>query len=168
LSALIQHPTKIQQLSQAGRSWVEQRRSWASMASVIASVYTHCHTSEGLLKWELDVLPSTINNGRLTGVPLGLNHLKVSVPSNDELSWLSEPASLSDHWQLSAGSIDLTPNLSVQSGEHHFNTWLPTIPVYARPHASAMDHPNTKMACACPKQHALSQAIARQSSSVTL
>lgn len=130
LSALIQHPTKIQQLSQAGRSWVEQRRSWTSMASVIASVYTHCHTSEGLLKWELDVLPSTINNGRLTGVPLGLNHLKVSVPSNDELSWLSEPASLSDHWQLSAGSIELTPNLSAQSGEHHFNTWLPDTPVY--------------------------------------
>jgi glycosyltransferase involved in cell wall biosynthesis len=130
LSALIQHPTKIQQLSQAGRSWVEQRRSWTSMASVIASVYTHCHTSEGLLKWELDVLPSTINNGRLTGVPLGLNQVKVSVPSNDELSWLSEPASLSDHWQLSAGSIELTPNLPVQSGEHRFDPWLPNAPVY--------------------------------------
>ena len=130
LSALIQHPMKIQQLAQAGRSWVEQRRSWSSMASVIASVYTHCHTSEGLLTWELDVLPSTINNGRLTGVPLGLNQVKVSVPSNDQLSWLSEPASISDHWQLSAGSIELTPNLPVQSGEHRFDPWLPDAPVY--------------------------------------
>ena len=130
LSFLIQHPSKVQELSQAGRSWVEERRSWTSMASVIASVYTHCHTSKGLLKWELDVLPSTITNGRLTGVPLRLNQVKVSVPSNDELSWLTGAASLSGHWQLSAGSIELTPKLTAQSAEHCFEPWLPDAPVY--------------------------------------
>ena len=156
LSALIQHPMKIQQLAQAGRSWVEQRRSWSSMASVIASVYTHCHTSEGLLTWELDVLPSTINNGRLTGVPLGLNQVKVSVPSNDQLSWLSEPASISDHWQLSAGSIELTPNLPVQSGEHRFDPWLPDAPVYLDL-TIRNGHPLQKT-LRIPNQHDLSRA----------
>jgi len=129
LTALIQHPTKIQELSQAGRIWVEQRRSWTSIASVIASVYTHCHTSKGLLKWELDVLPSIIENGKLTGLPLEVNQLEVSSPSNN-LPWFSDEVSPSEHWQLSSASIDLTPQLSVQSGEHHFDQWTEKVPTF--------------------------------------
>ena len=42
------------------------------MAAVIESVYTYCNTSKGLMEWELDVLPSIIDNGGLTGLPLDL------------------------------------------------------------------------------------------------
>jgi glycosyltransferase involved in cell wall biosynthesis len=129
LSLLIQRPSLIAELSRAGRSWVEQRRSWNSMASVIASVYTHCHTSEGLLTWDLDVLPSTMNNGRLTGVPLGLDDLQLSAPSA-ELEWLSRGILLAEHWQLSSASIDLTPPLSVQSNEHRFRAWSDEVPTF--------------------------------------
>ena len=99
------------------------------MASVIASVYSHCHTSEGLLTWDLDVLPSTIYNGRLTGVPLGLDELQISAPS-DDLEWLSGGILPAEHWQLSSASIDLTPPLSVQSNEHRFGAWSDEVPTF--------------------------------------
>ena len=130
LTALIQHPTKIQELSQAGRLWIEQRRSWNSMSAVIASVYTHCHSSNGLLNWELDVLPSIIDNGRLTGVPLGLEQVIVSAPSTDELAWLPTASTIAEHWQLSSGSVELTPALSSHISEHRFEPWSPKSPIY--------------------------------------
>ena len=129
LSMLIQHPSMVLELSRAGRSWVENRRSWKSMATVIASVYTHCHTSEGLLEWELDVLPSTIEMGKLTGVPLGIDELQISSPY-ENLSWLSGNYSPSEQWQLSSGSIDLTPSLSVESEENHFDLWSEEVPIF--------------------------------------
>ena len=129
LRMLIENLSLLRELSKAGRSWVEERRSWTSVTSVIASVYTHCHTSNGLLEWELDVLPSTINNGRLTGMPMKLNQLKVLAPTED-LPWLDSSASPDDGWQLTSDSIDLTPKLSVQSDEFHFSPWPPTAPVY--------------------------------------
>lgn len=130
LSWLIQHPAKLQELSLAGRSWVEQHRSWNSMATVVSSVYTHCHTSKGLLEWKLDILPSTFDNGRLTGVPLGINQVKVTAPSNVEMPWFFQTATFADHWQICSGSIELTPKLPPKANEHRFDTWSQDAPLY--------------------------------------
>ena len=155
LRMLVESPALLRELSEAGRSWVEKRRSWNTMASVIASVYTHCLTSDGLLEWELDVLPSTVNNGRLTGMPLQLDQIEVSAPTVD-LPWLGSPALLDDGWKLTSGSIDLTPKLSAQSDELHFHPWMSTVPTYGEL-TLREDH-----AClgvlGVPKQHDLSQA----------
>jgi glycosyltransferase involved in cell wall biosynthesis len=130
LTELIQHPMMIQELSRDGRSWVEQRRTWNSMAAVIASVYTHCHTSEGLLEWELDVLPSIIDTGRLTGVPLKLEQVMVSAPSTDGLEWLPTASTPAEHWQLMSNSVELTPKLTSSSGEDRFDPWTTEAPLY--------------------------------------
>ena len=154
LRMLVESPALLRELSEAGRSWVEKRRSWNTMASVIASVYTHCLTSDGLLEWELDVLPSTINNGRLTGMPLQLDQLEVSAPTVD-VPWLDYSVSLADGWQLTSGAIELTPKLSIQPEELHFHPWVSTVPTYGEL-TLREDH-----ACVgvlgVPKQHDLSQ-----------
>ncbi len=156
LTELIQHPMMIQELSRNGRSWIEQRRTWNSMAAVIASVYTHCHNSEGLIEWELDVLPSIIDTGRLTGVPLKLEQMMVSAPSTDDLAWLPKTPTLAEHWQLKAGSVELTPKLLSCSDEHRFEPWSPERPDY--------DDLTLRSGHACqeilniPNQHKLSRA----------
>ena len=129
LSMLIQHPSLISELSRdmalfycRGPSFVEENcQNDCECVHALPSL-------QSLLQWELDVLPSVIEMGKLTGVPLGIGELRISSPF-ENLSWLSGNSSRSEQWQLSSGSIDLTPSLSVQL-KIILNLWSEQVPIF--------------------------------------
>ena len=128
LRALIEDRDLAKRLSQSGRTWVENYRSWDRMASIIDSVYRHCTKGANLLEWNLDVLPSVIQKDRLTGVALSIDELVLTGPSKViSLDWHVGFMSGKD-WNLSSNGVMLTPTLPSIKHELNLKAWPDSMP----------------------------------------
>ena len=141
LRALIEDRDLAKRLSQSGRTWVENYRSWDRMASVIGSVYRHCTKGANLLEWNLDVLPSVIQNDRLTGVALSIDELVLTGPPKGASNYSHLEFVNGDGWNLASNGIALTPNLPSIEHELKLETWSESMPVINHVTISRL-HPN--------------------------
>ena len=141
LRALIEDRDLAKRLSQSGRTWVENYRSWDRMASVIGSVYRHCTKGANLLEWNLDVLPSVIQNDRLTGVALSIDELVLTGPPKGASNYSHLEFLSGDGWNLASNGIALTPNLPSIEHELKLETWSESMPVINHVTISRL-HPN--------------------------
>ena len=128
LKALIEDKSLANRLSKSGRIWVENNRSWGSIAPVITSVYNHCTRGDNLLEWNLDVLPSVIQKDRLTGVALSIDELVLTGPAKGASNYLYLEFGSGDGWNLASNGIALTPNLSSIEHELKLETWSDSMP----------------------------------------
>ncbi|MDA1130043.1 MAG: glycosyltransferase [archaeon] len=128
LKALIEDTNLAKRLSQSGRTWVENYRSWDRMASIIDSVYRHCTKGANLLEWDLDVLPSVIQKDRLTGEALSIDELVLTGPSKGASNYLHLEFASGDGWNLASNCISLTPHLSSIEHELKLETWSDSMP----------------------------------------
>ena len=128
LRELIEQPELITQYSLEARSWVEERRNWSLITSIISSVYEHI-TSNGILQhWDLDVLPSVFENGTLGGIVLEPEKLLFKGPK--QLVELNNSRMIYEkdkQWSLSYES-KLISSIDIKSGNLNWSKYPSQLP----------------------------------------
>ena len=123
LTNLLKNPANLESIALESRRWVENKRDWALITGIIASVYNHCENGSRIKKWQLDVPPSVIENGKLIGASVPCDGFELIGPFlPNEMEKFSFNFKIGENWQLKSNGVVLTPSLLPRSVQSTYNS----------------------------------------------